>query len=193
MNILKEPLSHFLSSLFLELFETGVDVRDLFMDHVSYTCATVEDYVSLKGMFADVASLIDEKEIGGRPIAKFRLNQPITWIDPEQQKRVISLIEFPAPKPLVKTVEGWDHAEFVLKEPFIRFIRRYPSMYNLENSGFSSKNINPDVSLAFSIGGKIIRAKFHHCALERIIEIEKAIASGASLAKFKSELIPTAA
>lgn len=156
----------FLDRLFSELARAGVDVSSYPMDHVCYRVAEMDRYEELKhawGRYVD-GFVGYESEVNGRPISVFVLMHP-----PTIGGRVIPALELPAPKEGSPYPEGWEHAEFVIDEPFEDFMARYKDLA-FDTKGLT-KRINPELGLKLGSG---LQAKFHHLPLSRVIEIEQA-------------------
>jgi predicted metalloenzyme YecM len=165
VNPFDQPLEAFLTRLFHLLDEAGVDVSELEMDHVCYRVETRERYERLKHAWRIYASDVHESPINGRPISVFTLMQPLMRCG-----RTVSLIELPAPKAGSHFVEGWEHAEFVLKnELFVSFKARHARELMWDDKG-SGKDFNPELGLKFGQG---IQAKFHYLPLSTVIQMEK--------------------
>lgn len=155
----------FLDRLFAELATAGIDISSYPMDHVCYRVADMDRYEELKhawGRYVD-GFVGYESVVNGRPISVFVLMYP-----PTIGNRLIPAIELPAPKEGSPYPEGWEHAEFVIEEPFEAFMERYP-MLEFDKKGLS-KTINPELGL--KLGGGL-QVKFHHLPLSRVIEIEQ--------------------
>lgn len=158
-------IESFLENLFQEISAVGVDVSAFQMDHVCYRVADMGRYEELKHAWGRYVEGFEsyESEVNGRPISVFVLMHP-----PTIGGRLIPVIELPAPKAGAAYPEGWEHAEFVIEEPFEAFMERYP-MLEFDKKGLS-KTINPELGL--KLGGGL-QVKFHHLPLSRVIEIEQ--------------------
>lgn len=160
------PLPHpgpFLERLLAELDQLGAEVNDLHLDHLCYRVGTTERYALLRDALCADGELLAETMIGGRPIATFRLHEPII-----HDQRAIHLVELPAPKPGSPYAEGWEHAEFVVDEDLLSFTQRYPQV-NWDLSDLD-KPVNADVRLRLGD----ISVKFHRMALDEVIRREQA-------------------
>lgn len=151
----------FLDCVFTRLAALGIDVRDCRLDHLCYRVASQQEYALLKTKFAQIATLLHEARIGGRPIATFKLAKPI-----EYKNRQIFCVELPAPKTGKTTQTGWEHVEFVIHESFEDFMRRYPQAV-FDVSGIAKPH-NPEIELVF----EDCAVKFHHVALEDLVARE---------------------
>ncbi len=157
----------FLEQLLAELDQLRVEVKGLHLDHLCYRVGTTERYALLRQALATDAELLAETMIGGRPIATFRLHEPII-----HDQRAIQLVELPAPKPGSPYAEGWEHAEFVVDEDLLLFTQRYPHV-NWDLTDLD-KPLNADVRLRLGD----ISVKFHRMALDEVIKRELAGAEG---------------
>jgi predicted metalloenzyme YecM len=155
-------IQEFLERIFINLENTGIDVRDYRLDHVCYRVSSLEEYTGVKAALEQIARLLHETEIGGRSISTFKLYEPI-----EYKTRVISCIELPAPKTGKLTVTGWEHVEFVIDKSFEEFMKSYPRVH-FDTSGIA-KSHNPEIEVEF----ERCAVKFHHVALEELIESER--------------------
>ncbi|MFN9959326.1 MAG: VOC family protein, partial [bacterium] len=70
-----------------------------------------------------LGELLAESPIGGRPIATFRLHEPLTY-----GARTIPLVELPAPKPGSPYTEGWEHLEMVAPLPLNELLLEHPHL-----------------------------------------------------------------
>ncbi|MCO6491734.1 MAG: VOC family protein [Phaeodactylibacter sp.] len=156
-DILGDP-SSFLDRLFNALREKGIDVSNCELDHLCYRVESVERYEELKAALSGTGKLLSGKAVGGRPIATFKLKEPLLY-----QGRRIWCLEIPAPKPGSPYPEGFEHAEFVIRQCFPDFIGQYPGVdFDTKALG---KRINPEVRLQF----EGFSAKFHRQSLEYVI------------------------
>lgn len=81
-------------------------------------------------------------------------------------ERFIRVIELPAPKEGSEYPEGWEHAEFVIDEPFARFMARYKKhVFDIKSL---TRKLNPELGYSLPDG---LRIKFHRLPLERVIEL----------------------
>lgn len=151
----------FLNRVFAALHTDGVDVFRLPLDHICYRVATADRYAYWKDLLSKNGDLLGEPMIGGRPIATFRLHEPITHLD-----RRIAVVELPASKEGSPYPEGWEHVEFVVGEHPRTFAARHPSLA-WDMSG-ADKATNPDVRLGYD-GFSV---KFNERSLEEVIAEE---------------------
>lgn len=96
--------------------------------------------------------------IAGRPIATYKLHEPIIY-----RKREIPCVEIPAPKVGSPYPSGWEHAEFVIEGTLEDFMSRYPHIRWKTDS--IHKPINPEIARIY--GG--FSVKFHTHDLEYVI------------------------
>lgn len=158
-------LESFLLMMFAQLHELRVDVSGYLMDHVCYRTATAVAYETYK---AELVALCDspyESMVNGRMISVFVLREPIRLCG-----RVITCIELPAHKPGAPLIQGWEHAEFVIDEPFQHFMSRYEEHESRFDRKGLGKKLNPELGFKLENG---IQVKFHHLPLAEVIEIEK--------------------
>lgn len=111
----------FLDKVFSSLDEAGVDVSNFFLDHICYRVESAEAYEEYKTILANFGTLLSETAIQGRPIATYKLHDPIVYKD-----RSIPLLELPSPKPGIPYPRGLEHAEFVIDCSFQEFMAQYP-------------------------------------------------------------------
>jgi predicted metalloenzyme YecM len=160
--VLGDPTA-FLDRLFAELAAVGIDVARFPLDHVCYRVASSERYAELKPRLATAGELLHEAMIGGRPIATYKLHEPIVYAG-----RRIDLVELPAPKPGRTYDEGYEHAEFVITESFVAFMARYPHV------AFDTDGAHKPVNAELRVPLGALSVKFHHQSLEDVIARERA-------------------
>ena len=148
----------FLDQIFLQLRAKGIEVLGFEMDHICYRVESVEQYESFKKMLDSHGECINESQIAGRPIALYKLHQPIQY-----EGRDIYLFELPAPKASKFYKEGYEHVEFVIDTDLETFIAAYPHL-DFDLKGMDKK-INPDVRISFGA----ISVKFHLHNLEYVV------------------------
>lgn len=154
----------FLDALFLGLKQTGIDPRGYFLDHICYRVETPAAYEAHKRAWAERGDLLHEALIGGRPIAAFKLHEPI-----EYKERRIPVVELPAPKAGSAYAEGWEHAEFVIDETFAELMARHPQV--AWDTSAVGKAHNPELRVGLGNG---VSVKFHRASLEDVIRWERA-------------------
>lgn len=157
-NILGTP-EPFLLEIFRNLKMDSVDISRCTLDHLCYRVETYERYSLLKTQLLEAGTLLTESEIGGRPIASFKLSQPIVF-----KNRAIDVIELPAPKKGSFYLEGYEHVEFVIDVDFETFIKKYPQVEFDKRA--IKKPVNPEIIIKYGE----LSVKFHHQTLEYVIE-----------------------
>lgn len=132
------------------------------IDHVCFRTDSLEHYTTTKQDFEQRAQLLIESPIGGRPIATYELDRPI-WC----QHGLVSLVEVPAPKTGRIVDRGYEHLEVVIDCDFQTLMTKYPEL-NFDDRAIS-KELNPELEAKFDN----FNVKFHHHALNHVIEFEK--------------------
>lgn len=161
----------FLNRLFQSMAAHHIEIPAYWqVDHLCYRVESLDRYESLKGDFAQWGDLLIESQVQGRPIATFKLHQPILFL-----KHVIDVVELPAPKASKPTKEGFEHAEIVCDVPFAELEKRF-SHLKLDRSGLVKK-INPELEIC--LGDRNL--KFHHQSLEEVVAMELASKTGQDL------------
>lgn len=168
----RDVASRFVSRLASELEGLGIDLSPESVDHLCYRVETIERYEEVFRNWSRVASCIAESSVNGRPIATFRLHEPIEAVVPsaknwEREVRLhVPLLELPAPKPSKAYKEGWEHIEVVTGEPLAELVRRKGDLqWNVSNI---DHGVNPDVSVTLKAG----TIKFHPTSLESVVQHE---------------------
>lgn len=154
------PMAPFVCQLLTELSAVMGEYDTPRVDHLCYRAATLPEYLALREALARHGILLVEGMIGGRPIATYRLHQPVCW-----QGGSVPCIELAAPKPGRSHQAGLEHIELVV-----------PSLHELvtahPNLPFKTSNIedgrNPDVGLMLPSG----QIKFHLRDLSEVIDEE---------------------
>jgi len=188
LSHLNEHVPSFVTSTVAELqSQCAMDVSKLQADHVCYRTDSIEQYTSLVEALvssADVFTLLVESEIGGRPIATFKLAAQIE-IKSADGDHSIDVIEIPSPKEGSPYKAGLEHVEFVIgdgthKSPMND--EAHKTVLNAWTERYSSvswnvkaldKQCNPDVSTKLELCdyGKV-SIKFHLIPLEDVIAFE---------------------
>lgn len=153
----------FLKDILSRVAAEGFDFSDFIqIDHMCYRTTSLKNYEDKKSELQMVAKLLGETEVNGRPIATFRLNQPVfyeTWR--------IDAIELPAPKAGSDHKEGLEHIEFVLFDDIPTFLSKY------KNKPFetraSNRGINPEIGLPLGD----LSVKFHLLNLPTVLYLEQ--------------------
>ncbi len=162
MSLFHDQAELFLDNVFENLESLMIDVKNMEMDHICFRTSSIENYELVKNKFSYIGKPLIESMVGGRPIATYKLDIPI-----EYKGYIIDIVEVPAPKAGVITVDGFEHVEFVIEESFTDFMSKYPHV-NFKTKGIS-KQFNPEVAINF----KDLSVKFHHLTLENVICVEK--------------------
>lgn len=157
------PMAPFVSRLLAELAQCGCSVQAPHIDHLCYRSATLPEYRRLSGVLAEVAELLVEGMIGGRPIATYRLHHPV-----QLGEVMVPCIELAAPKPGRVHQAGLEHIELVVAS-LSALVARYPKLpFKTDNMHHSR---NPDIGLLLPSG----QIKFHLRPLAEVIAEEIAI------------------
>ena len=145
----------------------------------------MEEYTDLVDALrgAEGWTILIESEIGGRPIATFRLEQGIPCGD-----RLLDVVEIPSPKEGSAYKSGLEHVEYVLKcgdekRPISprndethqtvldSFMAEFPNFQ--WNKKGKDKELNPDVATKIELSEfGICGIKFHLMPLSEVIEYE---------------------
>ncbi len=131
------------------------------IDHICLRVADEAGYLLWRSRLRWLGELLAETDIGGRPIATFRLHVPLAY-----GGKAIALVELPAPKPGSPYAEGWEHAEVVAPVPLIELLHAYPHLPWV--TGELNKPLNPALRLRY--GAHSI--KVHTTPLDKVILIE---------------------
>lgn len=163
------PMAPFVIGLLRELDALGIDLLHPEIDHLCYRAASLDEYLILRDRLADAGDLLVEGMIGGRPIATYRLHQPLKIQMLSKDGRALDIrvpcIELAAPKPGRNHQAGLEHIELVVAS-LAALIAAYPQLaFKTGNMGDSR---NPDVGLMLSSG----QVKFHLRSLEAVIAEE---------------------
>jgi hypothetical protein len=159
-DVVTDPLV-FLNDLFSKIEDIDLNVDPYELDHICYRVETNNEYQQKKLDLAPFGDLLVESMVNGRLISTFKLHQPILF-----RERKIYLLELPSPKSQHSYHSGFEHAEFVTKDPLQKIVDRYPQ-YSFEVFGIHKK-INADITL--KLGDYCIR--FHNQNLEQVIQQE---------------------
>ncbi|KAJ3326245.1 hypothetical protein HDV06_000121 [Boothiomyces sp. JEL0866] len=157
----------FVDLLITRLGELNISVDRLFMDHVCYRVETEQEYLDVYVVLKQKGKILVEEMVGGRPIATFKLDQPI---EISKYGRKVDVIELPMPKENSFYASGWEHAEFVTETPLEEFAKKYNVKWDF--SGLKKK-FNADIRVDLSTLSKRLNVKFHNLPLEKVIEIEQ--------------------
>lgn len=152
----------FLKQILQEITDESFDLSDFVqMDHMCYRVETLETYEAKKQELAGVARLLGETQINGRPIATFRLHEPVRY-----DGWRIDAIELPAPKEGSTRKEGLEHVELVLFDDKEDFLKKY-SDKNFELRA-ADRGINPEIG--FKLPSYTV--KFHLLSLPTVVYLE---------------------
>lgn len=130
------------------------------LDHICYRVGTQDRYRELKKTLLKSNELLTETMINGRPIATFRLAEPLVY-----KNRRIDLLELPSPKKGSAYSEGYEHIEFAIGENPAHLLARYPDL-NWDKKGLG-KVVNNDLRLNLGDG---MNVKFHQYPLDYVIK-----------------------
>ena len=163
MNLQHIPT--FVDEIISGLSKHNINVKDFYLDHVCYRVETEQEYKICYDELTKVATLLIEQLIGGRPIATFKLHEPILV---SKYNRQVSVIELPMPKPNTLYSSGFEHCEFVITQN----LKDFADLYNVKwDFGGLNKKINSDIRIKFNDSkGKVISVKFHNNTLENFIK-----------------------
>jgi predicted metalloenzyme YecM len=153
----------FLEEMLQEVVHEGFDLTDFVqMDHMCYRVPSLEQYEIKKKELQKVGALLGENQVNGRPIATFRLHDPV-----KASGWRVDAVELPAPKVGTPTREGLEHVEFVLYDDLKAFMGKYAGkQFNLNAA---DRGVNPEVGLRLPSGRGV---KFHLLNLPTVIYLE---------------------
>ncbi|AKA17816.1 VOC family protein [Aeromonas hydrophila] len=154
------PMAPFVCQLLTELDALAIHPVAIEVDHLCYRAATLSEYQALKALLASHGDLLVEGMIGGRPIATYRLHQPVP-----HAHGIVPCIELAAPKPGRSHQAGLEHIELVVPSLDV-LLAAHPEV------SFKTGNLrderNPDVAVMLTSG----QIKFHLRTLAEVIEEE---------------------
>jgi predicted metalloenzyme YecM len=153
----------FLDKLIGDIEAQGIDVSGLELDHFGYQCSSDEDYDKLKPEFEKLGKLVSENVVGGRRVGIYELNSPL-----EYNGRKIPAVELIAPKAGQVCPSALEHAEFVIKESFEEFMKRYSDVDWLDSE--INQPTFPMLKLKLS---DLTQVKFHYEPVLEIVGKEK--------------------
>ena len=187
---LEEQVPSFVTSVSKELqARFGLNVSTLMADHVCYRTDSMEQYTALVEALrsaSDTYTQLIESEIGGRPIATFKLARPLVS---EDGSHLVNVIEIPSPKEGSPYPAGLEHVEFVIgdgshsspinsdvhQSAFVEWMEKHPTVH--WNTKAKDKECNPDISTKIELADfGSVSVKFHLMSLENVISFE--LASG---------------
>lgn len=161
-------LSHaipFLEKLLSEIDAAGIETEGYVCDHICYRVADLPTYESEKTEMSRLGTLLVESEVGGRPIATYRLHSPIVYRDLK-----IAVLELPAPKEGRPFRTGFEHIEYATGFHPEKLIKMYPQI-TFKTTGLK-KILNAEIEVKLASGS----VKFHELPLETVIQIEIGLA-----------------
>lgn len=166
MNNLQNTIGdyeQFLTSTLTRVEQEGFDVADFTqLDVLCYRTSSQDNYVQKKKELSKIGELLSEAIVSGRPIATFRLNDPIYYAGWR-----IDAIELPAPKAGSEKPEGLEHIQFVLYDDLKTFMQKH------QDKEFDTRAIDRDINpmIAYKFKGGAV--KFHILSLPVAIYLEK--------------------
>lgn len=163
-DIIYNESKSFLVNLLMDINIIQININSLLIDHICYRVSSGESYYYYKNELLAFGTLLSESIIANRPIATFKLHQPIII-----QERKIFLFELPSPKPGSPYPDGYEHIEIVIDTSLENWIERYPHLpFNTKGL---SKSFNRDIKLKLPSG----TVKFHEQSLEAVIAQERSL------------------
>ncbi len=149
----------FLDSFFEQINGVGLDITGLPLDHIAYQASTKEDYEQHRPDFSKLGELVSEEIIGGRRVAVVKLDKPLIY-----QNYSISALELIEPKEGQQCESAFQHAEFVVNQPFEDYIEQYPDIKwdtsSMHRDEFSHLKLNFDNGLTLKFLEKPILELF---------------------------------
>lgn len=152
----------FLKQILQEIKDEGFDLADFVqMDHMCYRVAYSGSYEAKKQELAKVGKLLGEVQVNGRPIATFRLFEPVRY-----ENWRIDAIELPAPKEGAETKEGLEHVELVLFDDKEDFLKKYADkQFEMKAA---DRGINPEIGFKLPT----YTVKFHLLNLPTVLYLQ---------------------
>ncbi len=160
VNMVLDNYTTFIEGILKKINEFGIDVSDLNMDHIGYQASSNEDYDNLRTDFDKIGDYVSEKIVGGRRVGIYKLKEPLRY-----KQYVNEAIELVAPKEGQKCSSGLDHVEFVLKETFDSFMKKYPNL-----SWDTSKTNQPMFPMITLKLSNTTQVKFHYTPVLEIVK-----------------------
>jgi predicted metalloenzyme YecM len=152
----------FLISILKEIEDEGFDLNDFMqIDHICYRVTSMDDYTAKKQELEEVAEFLGETMVNNRPIATYRLVEPIV-----HGKWRIDAVELPAPKPDADFAEGLQHIEMVMYDSKEKFIQKYK--HKALKLKAADRGINPEIG--FDLPNYVV--KFHLLNLPTVIYLQ---------------------
>lgn len=113
----------FIEGILNNLNKLSIDVSDLEMDHIGYQASSDKEYDDLCKEFNTLGEKVSEKLVGGRRVGIYKLFNPLRF-----KQYTNTAIELVAPKEGQICSSSLEHVEFVIKESFESFIKKYPAI-----------------------------------------------------------------
>jgi uncharacterized protein len=152
----------FLKQIVREIVEAGFDLADFVqMDHMCYRVVSLASYEAKKQQLSEVGRLLGETQVNGRPIATFRLREPVRY-----QNWRIDTVELPAPKVGSDMKEGLEHVELVLFDDQKDFLEKYADKQFEMHA--ADRGINPEIGFKLPT----YTVKFHLLNLPTVLYLE---------------------
>lgn len=150
----------FIEGILKKINDLGIDVSDLNMDHIGYQASSNQDYDDLRKEFDEIGDYVSEKIVGGRRVGIYKLREPLRY-----KQYTNEAIELVAPKEGQICPSGLEHVEFILKETFDSFMKKYPNLS--WDTSKTNQPMFPMINLKLSDSTQV---KFHY---KPVLEIVK--------------------
>ena len=181
---LRSTPAYLMEAILKQVQESNIQIKDFICDHLCWRCASLEEYIKIKSLFASekdcdgLGFILVECMIGGRPISTIHLNSPILIKTNSNYNFTIPAFELPCPKPGRDYESGWEHCEFAVSNQFSKledFVGVYENRIQFDYRAYKKK-FNNDVSLEFNYiengQKKTGQVKFHLLPLEEVVKQE---------------------
>ena len=159
---LLEAAKEFLTRVYHESHDLGLNLDPFEWDHICLRVENWDQYKEQKEAFSQVGLLLSEALVGGRPIATYKLREPLSFL-----RHRIPCVEIPAPKAGSSYAFGWEHVECVVEEDLEAFAARHTEL--IFDKRALKKSLNPELVWKLPSG---LSVKFHRQSLEEVIKIE---------------------
>lgn len=116
-------ITPFLDSFFELIQKSHLNIKGYPLDHIAYQASSTQDYERLKPEFSQLGEEVHEEIIGGRRVAVYRLQEPIQYLH-----YLIPALELIEPKEGQVCASAFQHAEFVIDQPFEEYMAKYPEI-----------------------------------------------------------------
>lgn len=113
----------FLDSFFEQIKKVGLAVAGLSLDHIAYQASSAADYEHILPEFSTLGELVGEEIIAERRVSVFDLHEPMKYKNYE-----IPALELIEPKVGQHCASEFQHAEFVIDQPFEEYMKKYPTL-----------------------------------------------------------------